>query len=247
MKTFIAYFDYLGFKDFIMRNDLDYQKQVMRFIYRDIELALSKRKTKDGRSGRIADLSDLKISCVNFSDTVVFWTNDNSLASLVDLLETSYIFNWQQNLFTFPVRGALFYGEIFHSNFRERSAFEGLYNVNSVYGKGIVDAYLKAETLDWAGTAIDKDVVDFLKDEKADLTMTLDRFAKEYSIPYKEGRTLQEYALRIVEGGLNSVAFENLKNSITRNFQEHNKDVNHPSAKRKLENTIKYLSTFITS
>jgi hypothetical protein len=189
----------------------------------------------------------LKISCVNFSDTVVFWTRDNSLASLVDLIETSYIFNWQQNLFTFPVRGALCYGEIHHSDFRELSAFEGLYNVNSVFGKGIIDAYLKAESLDWAGAVIDKTVVDFLNDEGADFKSVIEPFAVEYQVPYKDGKNLQELALRIIEGNLNDSAFGNLKDNIAKNFQEHNKDINHPSAQRKLSNTIAYLSSFKSS
>ena len=77
MKKFIAYFDYLGFKQFIENNDLSYQKSTVNMIFRDIESALSGGKTKDAPQGRIFDIAKSNINCINFSDTVVYWTNDD--------------------------------------------------------------------------------------------------------------------------------------------------------------------------
>ena len=102
MNCFIAYFDYLGFKEFIENNDLDYQKKIIGNNFRDLESALGQGKIKDVHHGVIADLSNSKINCINFSDTVVFWTNDDSNESLKELLDVSYKFNWQAVDFFFP-------------------------------------------------------------------------------------------------------------------------------------------------
>lgn len=40
MKKFIAYFDYLGFKQFIDNNDLVYQRKIVGNNFPDIENAL---------------------------------------------------------------------------------------------------------------------------------------------------------------------------------------------------------------
>ena len=47
MNKFIAYFDFLGFKDFILNNDIEYQNQIMNNIFRDIESSLGNGKLID--------------------------------------------------------------------------------------------------------------------------------------------------------------------------------------------------------
>lgn len=101
MKKFIAYFDYLGFKQFIENNDLQYQKRIMGNNFRDIESAITQGKSVEAPHGVIADLSNHKVNCINFSDTVVFWTNDDSIQSLSEILEVAYKFNWQATTFFF--------------------------------------------------------------------------------------------------------------------------------------------------
>lgn len=246
MKKFIAYFDFLGFKDFIMNNPLDDQKQGMKHLYRDIELALSKRKTIPKPHGNVADLAEIRINCVNFSDTVVFWSNDDSVESFREILETSYNFNWHQNRYTFPVRGAIVYDEIIHVDFRITNVHSSKYNVNSLYGKGLVRAHLKAESQEWAGTVIDSTVIEYLKVKYPRYAAYLEEFAMEYEVPYKESYSLpgSEYALRLVAGNLNDETFKNVADGIVRNFGELRKDSQHPSAQKKLANTLEFLKKF---
>jgi len=71
---FITYFDFLGFGDFIRNNDLEVQQKVMNNIFRDIEFTLSKGESREGRYGLIAELSKLKLNCINFSDTIIIWS-----------------------------------------------------------------------------------------------------------------------------------------------------------------------------
>lgn len=83
MERFIAYFDYLGYKEFILNNDSKHLRTRAGHILRDIEASLGQGKYKEPHNGIIvADLSETRINCLNISDTVIFWTNDNSIESL---------------------------------------------------------------------------------------------------------------------------------------------------------------------
>ncbi len=44
----------------------------MSHIFREIEQAIAKEKTKDARHGIIADLEESNLNCINFSDTIIF-------------------------------------------------------------------------------------------------------------------------------------------------------------------------------
>jgi hypothetical protein len=245
MKKFIAYFDYLGFKQFIENNDLEYQSRIVVNNFRDIENALGQGKVKDAPRGVIADLTNSNINCINFSDTVVFWTNDDSEASLIEILEVAYRFNWQTIDFCFPARGSLVYGEIVYIDFKQKNSAGRLYNINSVFGKGLVKAHEKAEQQHWAGTVIDESFVTELTHRGYDTDDFLKPFAKKYKVPYKNGLDLpEEYVLRIIKGNLNDEAYKNFSKGITENFAQYNKPVDKQDVKEKIENTLTFLTSF---
>jgi hypothetical protein len=245
MKKFIAYFDYLGFKQFIENNDLNYQKKVVGDNFRDIESALGKGKYKEAPHGVIADLSYSKINCINFSDTVVFWTNDDSENSLLEILEVAHKFNWQAIDFFFPARGSVVYGEIEYVDFKQKNEAGGLYNINSVFGKGLVKAHEKAEKQHWAGTVIDDSFIKELISRGYDIETFLKPYAKKFKVPYKNGFELpDEFVMRIIKGQLNDEAFKNYGNGIRENFARHNKLVDKQDVRDKIENTIKFLASF---
>ncbi len=246
MRRFIAYFDYLGFKDFIENNDLSEQKKSMANIYRDIESALGQDNTNDMPHGVVADLSKSKINCINFSDTVVFFTNDDTKESLHELLEVAYKFNWQAIDFFFPVRGALVYGELVYVDYKEQNSHGGVYNINSVFGKGLVSAHIKAESQNWAGTVIDQSFVNQMNNMGLDSEVLLINYAKKYKVPYKDGiEEPDEYVLNIIKGTLNEEAFKNFGKGVTDNFENLNKSTDHPSVQIKLNNTLHFLKSYL--
>ncbi len=245
MSQFIAYFDYLGFKEFIENNDLSYQKKIMGNNFRDIENALGQGKFKPASAGVVADLSRSTINCMNFSDTVVFWTNDDSDESLKAIIDVSHKFNWQATLFFFPARGAVVYGEIVHVDYKETSGAGGSYNLNSLYGKGLVRAYQKAESQNWSGTVLDASFIDELIRRGLDPEDYLKPYAKRFKIPYKNAPILpEEFAYCLITGDLNDEAFANYSQGIRENFANHNKSVDSSSVQEKLENTIGFLASF---
>jgi hypothetical protein len=79
MKKFIAYFDYLGFKDFIEKNEVEYVNEIMNFNFRDIEYALGGNNTKFVQKRLVTDTHHSPINCLNFSDTVIFGHKTNRL------------------------------------------------------------------------------------------------------------------------------------------------------------------------
>jgi hypothetical protein len=245
MSSFIAYFDYLGFKKFIENNTLDYQKRIVGNNFRDIESALGKGKTKPAKYGVIADLSESKINCINFSDTVVFWTNDDSTDSLVEILEVAHKFNWQAIDFFFPARGAIVYGEIVYIDFKQKNSTGGVYNINSVFGKGLVKAHEKAEMQHWAGTVFDESFINELVSRGYNPSDFLEPFAKKYIVPYKnKENNKEEYVMNIIQGTLNSVALKNYGDGIKSNFSSHNKSIDNKDVQEKLSNTLKFLESY---
>jgi len=113
MKRYIAYFDYLGYKDFILNNESQHLEVRAGHILRDIEMALAQGKYQEPRNGIIlSDLSKSRINCLNVSDTVIFWTHDDSIESLEELMHVAYRFNWQEILFNMPVRGVVYFDEV---------------------------------------------------------------------------------------------------------------------------------------
>lgn len=246
MNHFIAYFDYLGFKQFIENNDLEYQKEIIGNNFRDMEGALGRGKMKKAEWGVMADLINSNINCINFSDTIIFWTNDNS--EITEFLDVVYKFNQQTVDFFFPARGALAYGEIHYVDHSQKNEAGGHYNVNSVFGKGLVKAHDKAEMQQWAGCVVDQSFIDELSLRGYNKEELLEPFAKKYKVPYKNGIELpEEYAMSLIKNTSSTEAIKNYSNGIRENFARHNKSTQTDDIKQKIENTIRFLESFYIS
>ncbi len=245
--NFIAYFDYLGFKQFIENNDVFYQRRIMGNIFRDIESALGQGKYIIAPSGgAIADISNSSINCINFSDTVVFWTNDQSIESLEEIIKVAHKFNHQNISHYFPARGSLVHGIIEHVEYKQESNRGGKYNINSVYGKGLVEAHVKANKQHWAGTVIDKSFINQMISMQIDPGSYLQPYAKLYNVPYKnEENNSEEFVMSLVNGNINEEAFTSLSNYIRINFAKHNKSIDSQDVQDKISNTINFLSSFL--
>lgn len=248
MKKFIAYFDFLGFKSFIENNDIKIVSGIMENIFLDIETALSERKIIKQDFKIQSDMSDCKIQCINFSDTVIFWTIDNAIESLNELLLVSHIFNYRLNDSLFPVRGSIIYGDIEYVERSINNSVGGKFNINSAYGLGIIKAYEKAESQNWAGTVVDSTVIDELENRKLDYNEILTQYAKLYKVPYKKkinNVECEEYVYKwLVNDKINNVAFKNIKAGIESNFSSYNKSINASKVEKKLKNTIKFIKSF---
>lgn len=249
MKSFIAYFDFLGFQNFIEKNDLTTQKKVMGQIYRDIELAMGVARKNFLNSGRnaIPDISESKLNCINFSDTVVFWTLDDSESSLSELIKVAHEFNRRAIESTFPVRGSIVFGEIIHNLYDDRNINGAQYAINSVFGYGIIIAHQKTQRQNWAGTVLDNSLIEELQQKGYNVDEYLRKYATRYRVPYKKNIELNdEFVLNLITGSSNDKAIENVKRYIRENFSRHNKAVDAPDIQEKLTNTFFFLESYKT-
>jgi hypothetical protein len=245
MNRFIAYFDYLGFKEFIENNDLANQNRIVGNNFRDMENALGQGRFKDAPQGVIADISKSQINCINFSDTIVFFTNDTSETSLIEILEVAYKFNWQAIDFCFPVRGSLVFGEMVYVDFKQNNGGGGIYNINSVFGKGLVKAHLRADEQHWAGTVLDESFTTEIVNRGHNLDEFLLPYAKKYKVPYKTGgERTDEYVMNIVKGTVNAMALKNMSKNIRDNFAQYNKSVSDDGVQQKISNTLRFLESY---
>jgi len=247
-KKFIAYFDFLGFKDFIERNDIKTQKIGINKIYLEIEEALSEGKFKITSNGALPDISKSDINCINFSDTVIFWTNTTSVEELDNLLKVSHRFNAHCNLFTFPVRGALVYGNAYDYIHNYLNNKKKVYNVNSIFGNAIILAHNKAENQDWAGTVIDNSVIEYLEDAKLNENKMLLKYAKKHYVPYKikPENQIEEWIFNFVKNGqkINKEIYNRIEERLLNNFSNYQKRVSSNSVKTKINNTVLFLKTY---
>jgi hypothetical protein len=231
------------YKSLILRNDLTYVRRIVHNILRDIESSLSQDKYIRPGNGRVyADLSQHSINCLNVSDTIILWTKDDTLKSFMELLRACYRFNWQEIDYSFPIRGALFYGEIELIHGSQKNDEGGTYMVNLIYGKGLVQAHLKAECLNFAGTVIDESVLTKIS-EFGNPHDLLSDYALLYKVPYKESKcdNTVEYVIRLTKGELSEESFKNTKESIYRAFYGDNKATDNPRIPILFDNTINFL------
>lgn len=244
MKSYITYFDFLGFKNFILNNDSDYIRKRVNNILRDIELSLGQGDFKNAPYGIISDISKSKLNCLNISDTIILWTNDDSFESFNELLKVSFDFNWRVTRYHFPVRGSIVYDEIDLITHYQDTVSGGTYNVNSIFGKGLVNAHLKAENLDLAGCVIDESVIIQISQFDS-FKELLDKYAELYNVPYKKQVSVDaEYMLRFFDcKTINEQTFENTKKNIHSAFENDNKGMNE-RVSILLKNTIDFLESF---
>lgn len=258
MKRFIAYFDYLGFKDFIQRNPVEFQMQIMDNNYRDISTALAKGKRKAlPGGGYTPDLDNSRLRCINFSDTIIFYTNDDSWESLIEILDVSHWFNSKCNLFFFPVRGCLHYGEFVDLNFNRNNPNNGSFHVNSVYGDGLIKAYQKAESQAWAGAIIDETIVEYIRGQGKNELEVFGKYAKLFPVPYKSynwktklkhwfSKPQNEWVINLLDtdSKLDAEALKRYSRSIHMNFANYNKRVDSPKVQQAIKNTLEFVRSY---
>jgi len=242
MSCFIAYFDLLGYKQFILNNSLEWQHKRAMHILRDVEFSLSQNKMIQGKSGNmIADLSHVKINCQVISDTVLFWTDNDEYNSLLEMLNVCYLFNKTMVIHNFPLRGVIIKDALTLISGLQNGKGNTTYGHNLIYGNGLLNAHIKAESLNWSGTVIEDKIVKEFWSKKR-FNDFINKKTKLYEVPYKSYYK-KEYALDLGEN-LNEISINNLARYIKDTFEKDNKSIDE-SAKTKLENTLKFLNSHL--
>lgn len=246
IEAYIAYFDLLGFKDFILRNDSNEISRRFYHVMRDIEHSLGEGNFQPVRNSTLyADLSHSKLNCLCISDTIIFWTTDLDIENLKELLRVSFDFNRQMVLYNFPLRGVVLKGLLKYKSSIETNSQGSLFNLSSLMGIGIVEANIKSENLNWSGTVIDDSLFEDFN-SRLEAEKVFEEYAKKYMVPYKSPPLNQgeEYVLRLSDQ-LDLESYANLSKTLIDVFQGDNRTIDHPGARQKMDNTLEYLKSFI--
>jgi hypothetical protein len=240
-EVYLAYFDFMGFKQFIQNNEDEILMRRMGHSFRDIEISLGKGKYQEPKSGVIlADLSESKINCLNISDTVLFWTNTCSQEDLLELVEVAYSFNWREIGYNFPLRGSIVKGKIKVVSGKNENQNGGTYSVQCLYGKGLVYAHDIAEAQEWAGSILDENVVEDLNSFK-DGKEFLEKNTVKYNVPFKNEFYKEFRVFKLKQGKLNEVALKNTLKAIDDVFSQDKKSIDNDNVQLKILNTKKFI------
>lgn len=246
MANFLAYFDLLGYKKFIENNTAEHLDYRTNHFARNIERALSldhPNLPSKHPGVAISDISHSTLNCLTFSDTVILWTNTNTLQDFEEILKVAHKYNQFNVTMDFPSRGCIVYGDIWYKPFDSNNQRGGQYMLNMIYGKALVEAYEKAEAMSWAGCVLDNSAIEHAR-TLGNIDDLLNEYTMLYDIPYKtkNGDVRQQgYALRLYNYSL--LITEHTEKSIASAFTHDNKGDIEGRTKVIFDNTIEFLRT----
>jgi len=177
---FIAFFDYLGFSNYVMRNKHQVVSKRMNKLHKSLEhivrAALSK-KLYIGEGDNQKSITNYNAKVTMFSDSIIIFSENDSKENLMFLLLVSLEFFRKCIANNIPVKGAISHGTL-TADF-ERNIF---------FGKSLIDAYHLESELQMLGIVLDQ-----RSEKKAREYNLVDidspKLLKNYLVPFKGGRT----------------------------------------------------------
>lgn len=170
-KRFVAFFDILGFKDYVLRHSID-------DVY-DRLLSLNEIKPGKSREDDFSPEYGSKLIFTAFSDSIFIFTKDNNIENFQHFVLSINRMMRMAFRAGIPLKGAIAYGEIVVD--LEKNLF---------CGQPITDAYLLEEDLQYMGIVVHHSVERIIQKYKEyDLDFS-NKIFKEVSTPFKYGKRI---------------------------------------------------------
>jgi len=238
METYLAYFDILGFKDFIYNTAQDEIDFKFDCLLRDSQSSITDDKfISDLYGGLVPDLKQSRVNCLHVSDSIIFWTSGVSKEQFAHIIDVSNdFFQCCCVNQTFPVRGCIVKGIISFDPFTIKSQKELKFINSSIYGKALIDAYIKAELQEWAGCYIDKSVFEGIDEIEINALIASGKILK-YPVPFKDQIVKEEFTIKMIGEKRDNISEIDVQKLFTQHLG------NNPittSIQKKLDNTLKY-------
>lgn len=170
---YVAFLDILGFKEVVKHNS----HSKLEKLYETIEDYVLKDIHLNGNLKN--DLIDSTINCYLISDSIILWSNDKksiSFLHLAILVNRIMVGSFMADL---PIRGGISSGAI-----TNKKTTLG----NTLFGKGLTNAYLLESKQEWSGCIIAHGIIDEILKENSDASKYIKRtpvFVK-YNVPFKK-------------------------------------------------------------
>lgn len=163
-NRFVAYFDILGFKDYVFSNSTD---EVHKML---VDLNKILPNDKDEK------IDESSILCTTFSDSIFIFTKSDSIAEFRNFIQ--FIRRFMRNSIrrNIPLKASIAYGEIVV--YKDRKIF---------CGKPIVNAFLLQEDLQYMGIVVHHSVEDYIIRKEKYLSAKYKEYFKEIETPFKYG------------------------------------------------------------
>jgi hypothetical protein len=235
-SVFVAYFDILGFKQIVENLSGEELLSVLNQFTLMSQKSISEGKVRQ-REDRcfVYDIRRANIRCLHISDSVIFWSKSNTKEDFVDMAKICQDFLLSTLHTSIPVRGCMTYGELFYKSGEVNNSYYSYL----LLGKGLVSAYIGAESLEFVGCVIDNSIKDVVSVEN--LEMADELFYQIADIPHKPDVDLNSELIIKIKPVMNEGSFENMKECLKNSFVFHQKiafDRLSDSIKRKYDNTL---------
>ena len=250
--AYIALFDILGFKQTIKDLSLEELKQIMGNEFTeilDVCITYKSHKDKDvdveNSWKEHIKLGNKECSFIRFSDTILFYIEEESLLSFLHILLTSARLVSLMFLNGLPIRGAITKGELYVDD-----------SNSLILGEGLIRALDLEKEQQWAGAIIDSERINI----PHDLTDEPSSYGKQWSIIGKSEHLLKYEAPlknKILSTKkvwclgwptlLSKMPESELIECFSSYYPLSDKTIKKnlsPDAKEKLENTLKFFNYF---
>ena len=191
--------------------------------------------------GSSIDISQSTLNCLTFSDTVILWTNSTTLNDFEEILRVAHKYNQFNVTLDFPSRGCIVYGDIRFKPFDQENLRGGKYMLNMIYGRALIDAYQRAEAMNWAGCELHESAIIYAKTQ-GNIDSLLEELTKPYQIPFKskDGETrVESYTLKLFDSRI--LITEYYEAGMKSAFTQDNKGDIEGRTKILFDNTIEFL------
>lgn len=231
-KSFVAFFDILGFKDLVSNNSHDELLEIYDFaLYDTLETMIPILKTIYGIIPQLGtkEIDTLEI-CV-ISDSIIIIQKDTSTKGFLYLLAVSRIILSSAMGGGIPLRGGISIDEV--------SVIKNEYGT-TILGKGLTKAYEIESSQSWSGAIVSKECFDYLKEpESKDLAERLINaegaiLIRKYKAPFKN----EEKEELVIEW----TRYDLIKseNDVIQAFSKHNKSTNSDRTRTIIDNTVDF-------
>lgn len=247
---YIAFLDILGFSEIVNNSSQEEMAHIMSILVRDIQMGLTsedvgKTKTKLYSYGFAPDLAEVTTNSILLSDTLVFWSNDDSVESFYALVKLVYVLmNTEAYYFHIALRGAITFGELGFLGGQLDLPLAEL-NLSSVYGKAIVEAYQYEKNQEWMGCLVTRKAIDSFMSQEPNEVLRADIFTKyiiEYDVPFKAPSGIIREKNHVIKWARTWEA-DRFAEDIRKCFTQHQKLDEIPSnssVQAKFNNTIEF-------
>jgi hypothetical protein len=241
MKTYIAFFDILGFKEIVKNESLSELNRRFNNLIRDSQLSLSDGKiTQNEFNDFVPDSNQFKVNCIHISDSIIFWTKNNSQTAFHDIFSVARYFYRQSFSSHFIVRGSVAYDEIHFTPNRFENKDNFFFGNYSMIGKAIVSAYELGESLQLSACALHQSVL-----EQIDNAIIEDYLMKRdivlYNTPVKNNGLEEYYLITPKDHDFNETSLENFSSRFqSKTIRGLYGQMMPIAVKLKLDNTINF-------